>query len=278
MKNVGLPIVTMHKSKLIFSAFILIMIFSSELVLAITDARDIKEIGIDEKLGEFIPDDLILTDENNNPVVFNDLLSKETPTVLNLVYYSCPKLCNFATDGLLKVVNETESLELGKDYRIITVSFDPEDSAELASKKALKYRSATKGAQGSKSNWPFMIGDVENIDKLTESVGFRYKVDGDEFAHASALIIITPEGKISRYLYGIQHVPSDFRLSLLEASKGEIGDSKLVNSVLLFCYGFDPVGKKYALKALNIVKAGGVVTLLTLGIGLTYFWRRENRT
>ncbi len=268
----------MHKSKLIFSAFILIIAFSSELVFAITDARDVKDIGIDERLGEFIPNDIMLTDENNDSVLLNDLLSKETPTVLNLVYYSCPKLCNFATDGLLKVVNETDSLELGKDYKILTVSFDPDDSTELASKKALKYRSSTRGAEGSELNWPFLIGDRENIEKLTESVGFRYKVDGDEFAHASALIVITPEGKISRYLYGIQHIPSDFRLSLLEASKGEIGDSKLINSVLLFCYGFDPVGKKYALKALNIVKAGGVVTLLTLGIGLTYFWRRENRT
>ena len=265
----------MYKAKLISSFLLLFILFSSESVLAITDARDVKDIGIDEKLGDLIPSDITLLDENNNIVVFEDLLSTDTPTVLNLVYYSCPKLCNFATDGLLKVVNETDSLELGKDYKLITVSFDPEDTTELASKKALKYRSATKGSEGSKLNWPFLVSDEENIRKLTESVGFKYKVDGEEFAHSSALIIFTPEGKISRYLYGIQHIPSDFRLSLLEASKGEIGDSKLLNSVLLFCYGFDPVGKKYALKALNVVKAGGVVTLLTLGIGLTYFWRRE---
>ncbi len=268
----------MNKTKLILSVLLLMMLFSAESVFAITDARDIKDIGIDEKLGDIIPSEITLLDENNNIVVFEDLLSTDTPTVLNLVYYSCPKLCNFATDGLLKVVNETDSLELGKDYKIITVSFDPEDTTELASKKAFKYREATKQAQATELNWPFLVGDDENINKLTEAVGFKYKVDGEEFAHSSALIVITPEGQISRYLHGIQHIPSDFRLSLLEASKGEIGDSKLLNSVLLFCYGFDPVGKKYALKALNVVKAGGVVTLLTLGIGLTYFWRRETRT
>lgn len=268
----------MYKAKLISSILLLLTLVSSVPVLAITDARDVKDIGIDERLGEIIPGEITLTDENNQSVLFKDLLSKDTPTVLNLVYYSCPKLCNFATDGLLKVVNETQSLALGKDYKLVTVSFDSKDTTELASKKALKYRSATKGVEAGELSWNFLVGDEKNIEKLTNTVGFRYKIDGKEFAHASALIVITPEGKISRYLHGIQHVPSDFRLSLLEASKGEIGESKLVNSVLLFCYGFDPVGKKYALKALNIVKAGGVVTLLTLGVGLTYFWRRESRT
>ena len=112
-------IITMYKAKLIFSILLLSIIFSSELVFAITDSRDVKDIGIDEKLGETISGEIILKNENNETVVFKDLLSKDTPTVLNLVYYSCPKLCNFATDGLLKVVNETDSLELGKDYRLL---------------------------------------------------------------------------------------------------------------------------------------------------------------
>lgn len=265
----------MHKLKLIASIVLVFMLFSSEFVLAITDARDVKDIGIDEKLGDTLPGDITIIDENNNPVLFKDLLSTDTPTVLNLVYYSCPKLCNFATDGLLQVINETDSLNIGKDYKVLTVSFDPEDSTELAASKALKYRSSVKTGEQTEDSWPFFTADEENIKKLTQSVGFKYKIDGDEFAHPAALTVLTPEGKISRYLYGIQHIPNDFRFSLLEASKGEIGDSTLLNKVLLFCYGFDPVGKKYALKALNIVKAGGVVTLLTLCVGLTYFWRRE---
>ncbi len=268
----------MHKFKLTISILFVLALLSSELAFAITDARDVKEIGIDEKLGEEIPSDITLIDENNNRLAFNDILANDKPTVLNLVYYSCPRLCNYGTDGLLQVVNETDSLELGRDYKLLTVSFDPEDTAQMASEKAARYRLRTKKVKGSQENWAFMTGDAPNIEKLTEAIGFRYKVDGEEFAHPSALIMFTPEGKISRYLYGIQHIPSDFKLSLLEASKGEIGTSSLVNKVLLFCYGFDPVGKKYALKALNIVKAGGVATLLTLCIGLTYFWRREKRT
>ncbi|GJM16390.1 MAG: photosynthetic protein synthase I [Thermodesulfobacteriota bacterium] len=265
----------MHKLKLIASIVLVFTLFSSEFVLAISDARDVKDIGIDEKLGDTLPEDITIIDENNNPALFKDLLSTNTPTVLNLVYYSCPKLCNFATDGLLQVINETDSLNIGKDYKVLTVSFDPEDSTELAASKALKYRSSVKTGKQSEDSWPFFTADEENIEKLTQSVGFKYKIDGDEFAHPAALIVLTPEGRISRYLYGIQHIPNDFRFSLLEASKGEIGDSTLLNKVLLFCYGFDPVGKKYALKALNIVKAGGVVTLLTLCVGLTYFWRKE---
>ncbi|MFA9408322.1 MAG: SCO family protein [Candidatus Dadabacteria bacterium] len=267
----------MKKVNLISSIVLVLILFSSEFGIALTDSRDLKDIGIDEKLGDTIPDDITIIDENNNPVLFKDLLSSDTPTVLNLVYYSCPKLCNFATDGLLQVVNETLSLEIGKDYKLLTVSFDPEDSSELAATKALKYRSRVKTGEQTQDSWPFFTGDQKNIEKLTQSVGFKYKIDGNEFAHASALIVLTPQGRISRYLHGIQHVPNDFRLSLLEASKGEIGTSKLLNSVLLFCYGFDPIGKKYALKALNIVKAGGLITLLSLCVGLTYFWRRERR-
>jgi len=267
----------MKKVNLISSIVLVLILFSSEFGIALTDSRDLKDIGIDEKLGDTIPDDITIIDENNNPVLFKDLLSSDTPTVLNLVYYSCPKLCNFATDGLLQVVNETLSLEIGKDYKLLTVSFDPEDSSELAATKALKYRSRVKTEEQTQDSWPFFTGDQKNIEKLTQSVGFKYKIDGNEFAHASALIVLTPQGRISRYLHGIQHVPNDFRLSLLEASKGEIGTSKLLNSVLLFCYGFDPIGKKYALKALNIVKAGGLITLLSLCVGLTYFWRRERK-
>jgi protein SCO1/2 len=267
----------MKKVNLISSIVLVLILFSSEFGIALTDSRDLRDIGIDEKLGDTIPDDITIIDENNNPVLFKDLLSSDTPTVLNLVYYSCPKLCNFATDGLLQVVNETLSLGIGKDYKLLTVSFDPEDSPELASTKALKYRSRVKTGEQTQDSWPFFTGDQKNIEKLTQSVGFKYKIDGNEFAHASALIVLTPQGRISRYLHGIQHVPNDFRLSLLEASKGEIGTSKLLNSVLLFCYGFDPIGKKYALKALNIVKAGGLITLLSLCVGLTYFWRRERR-
>ncbi len=244
---------------------------------SITDSRDVKDIGIDEKLGSPIPGDLVFLDENNQTVKFKDLLAKEEPTVLNLVYFSCPRLCNFAADGLLQVANELDSLSLGRDYRIITVSFDPEDGPEIAKSKAVKYRGSVTGGESAEEDWEFLTGSQENIEKLTKAVGFRYMKDGDEFAHASALIVLTPDGEISRYLHGIQHEPGDFRLALLEASEGKIGSSEVINKVLLFCYGFDPIGKRYALQALNIVKAAGVVTLFALCGALTYFWRKERK-
>lgn len=262
--------------RLTLIAAMAVLTLAPGLAYAITDARTVKDMGIDEKLGAPIPSDIKLTSENGDSLAVNDLLANDIPTVLNLVYYSCPRLCNLATEGLLQVMNELDSLTVGRDYNVLTVSFDADDTPELAKSKALKYRSAVKSAEPTDNEWRFMTGDQDNITKLTEAVGFRYFKDGDEFAHGSALMIITPEGEVSRYLHGIQHEPADLRLSLLEASKGEIGSSKIMNQVLLFCYGFDPIGKRYALKALNIVKASGVVTLVLLCGVLTYFWRRES--
>lgn len=245
---------------------------------AITDARDVVNMGIDEKLGDFIPKDIQLVDEKGNTVIMDELISKEVPTVLSLVYYSCPRICNLATDGMLQVIGELGYLDIGDDYKVLTVSFDPEESHDLAASKGEHYRALARRGDPTPDSWMFLTGDQENISRLTESVGFRYFKDGEEFAHGSALIVLTPdEGMVSRYLHGIQYESSDFRLSLLEASRGEIGTSTLMNKVLLFCYGFDPIGKRYALKALNIVKASGVVTLLVLCGTLTYFWRRETK-
>ncbi len=265
----------MTNLKILYKVLVLVVLLGSGYAHALTDSRDVKDIGIGEKLGDIIPDDIVFQNENDETVRFKEILADNKPTVLNLVYFNCPKLCNFAADGLLQVANELDSLSLGRDYKVLTVSFDPEDAPEIAKAKAAKYWEGVKNGDSVEKNWEFMTGDQENIDKLTKAVGWNFKKDGDEFAHPTALIILTPEGKISRYLYGIQHEPKDFRLALLEASEGKIGSSEVINKVLLFCYGFDPVGKKYALKALNVVKAAGVVTLLTLCGVLTYFWRKE---
>lgn len=255
-----------------------VLLFAASGAHAITDARNVVDMGIDEKLGVYIPSDIELVNESGQPVTMDELISNEVPTVLSLVYYDCPRVCNLASDGLLQVIGELGYLDIGDDYKVLTVSFDPEEDSELASSKGEHYRGALKDKAPDPSAWQFLTADQENIKKLTDTVGFRYFKDGEEFAHGSALIILTPEGKVSRYLHGIQHESPDFRLSLLEASRGEIGSSKLMNKVLLFCYGFDPIGKRYALKALNVVKASGVVTLLLLAGTLTYFWRRETKS
>lgn len=240
----------------------------------ITDVKQIEDVGIDEKLGEPVPTDITYLNEEGEEVVLEQYFDGKRPVVLNLVYFSCPRVCNYGTNGLLDVVNELDSLDLGDDYQAVTLSFNPDEKPELAKEKAVKYRKGLKNSTTDQS-WPFLTGSRENIRKLTDSLGFNFKKDGEEYAHPTALIVLTPDAKISRYLYGIDQNTKDMKLSLLEAADGEIGSSETLNKVLLYCYQFDPVGKKYALQALNVVKLGGVVTLLVLGTFLTVLWKRE---
>jgi len=245
--------------------------------LAITNEADVKDIGVEEKLGTTIPPDLRFYDESGDQILLSSLFKDEKPVILSLLYYSCPRVCSYVLKGIVESVNGLESLTLGNDYKIVSISFNPEDTPELANKKSQKYKNELKEKVSSDKDWSFLTGDQANILKLTQAVGFKYKKDGEEYAHPTTLIILTPQRKISRYLYGIQSEPNDLKLALLEASDGEIGTSEILNKVMLFCYEFDPVGKRYALQALRVVKAGGVITLLTLAGFLTYYWRREKK-
>lgn len=244
---------------------------------AINDARHVSEIGIDEKLGNKIETNIFFFDQDGNRVLFEELFADGLPVVLSPVYFSCPRVCTFTTGGVLETLNGLESLSLGKDFKLVSFSFNPEDKPELAKEKADKYVKSLIENHVPNKNWHFLTGDSTNINKLTEEIGFKFKKDGEEYAHPTALIVLTPDAEISRYLYGIEHNPKDLKLALVEASDGNIGNSRLLNKVLLFCYQFDPVGKKYALQALNVVKAGGALTLLFLCGFLAYFWIREKK-
>jgi protein SCO1/2 len=263
-------------TKILFLTLILLIVYSS-LSYPITNTQDLKDIGVDEKLGDSTPLDLTFYDEDGKPVTLGDFFEEDKPVILTLVYYSCPRVCSFILNGIQDAINGLSSLSLGKDFKIVSVSFNPDDSYNLAKEKARNYYKGLENGHFPKGNWRFLTGNEENISKLTQAIGFKYKKDGEEYAHPSTIIILTPKGQISRYLYGVQFEPRDFKLALLEASNGEIGSSKLLNKVMLFCYEFDPVGKKYALQALNVVKAGGVVTLLSLVGLLTYFWKKEKK-
>jgi protein SCO1/2 len=263
-------------TKILFLTLILLIVYSS-LSYPITNTQDLKDIGVDEKLGDSTPLDLTFYDEDGKPVTLGDFFEEDKPVILTLVYYSCPRVCSFILNCIQDAINGLSSLSLGKDFKIVSVSFNPDDSYNLAKEKARNYYKGLENGHFPKGNWRFLTGNEENISKLTQAVGFKYKKDGEEYAHPSTIIILTPKGQISRYLYGVQFEPRDFKLALLEASNGEIGSSKLLNKVMLFCYEFDPVGKKYALQALNVVKAGGVVTLLSLVGLLTYFWKKEKK-
>ena len=256
----------------LFLLLIALLSFQGTYAYAISNTNDIKEVGIDEKLGSVVSPDIDFVNQNGEQVKLGSYLG-EKPVVINMLYFSCPRVCTFALEGSLEVINETDGLELEEDYQFLSISFNPEENHLIAAEKSDKYLKGVKDIQ--KDGWAFLTTDSENIKKLTGSLGYNFKKDGDEFAHPSLLVVLSPDGKISRYLYGIQHDPRNFKLALIESSDGRIGDSSLANKVLLFCYEFDPIGKRYALKALNIVKAGGMVTLLALSGFLAFFWVRE---
>jgi protein SCO1/2 len=244
---------------------------------AISNTADVKEIGVKERLGDYVPQDLTFKDEDGNIVQLRDYFQGEKPVILTPVYYECPRLCGFILNGVLDVVNNLNSLTLGKDFKIVSVSFNPDETPGLAKAKAANFHKALEKQQSAEFDWHFLTGNAQNISKLTEVLGFNYKRDGEEFAHSAVLVVLTPQGKISRYLYGVQYSPKDVKLSLLEASDGKMGSSKVLNKVLLYCYEFDPVGRRYALQALNVVKVGGVITLLSLAGFLTYLWKKEKK-
>lgn len=244
--------------------------------LALSNVNDIKSVKFVEKLSSKADISTEFYDLEGKTVELSDFFDGKHPVILNFVYFNCPRVCTFGTDGVLEAINETDSLKLGEDYKVLTISFNDRETPEVASKKAKRYFENLRDDSNADASWKFLTGNAENIVNLTNSVGFKFKEDDDgEFAHPSGVIVLTPEGKISRYLYGIQYNKKDFRLALVEAADGRIGNSSIANAVLLFCYKFDPVGKRYALQALNVVKAGGFITLVLLVGFLSIMWKRN---
>ena len=233
-----------------------------------------KSIDIVERLGDQIPTDLNFVDETGQAVKLADLVAGDLPVILTLNYYECPMLCTLELNGMVKGLRELD-YKPGEQYRIVTVSIDPEETPELAANKAAHYRKSL--ADAPVAGWQFLTGQQEQITELSKSVGFNYFYDyrRDEWAHAACVFVLTPEGRISRYLYGIEFRPKDLKLALLEASEGTIGS--VMDRVLLFCFHYDPQGKKYAIAAIRVMRGGGALTLLLLGGTLFVFWRRERR-
>jgi protein SCO1 len=233
----------------------------------------LKQVGIDQKLNESIPLDLTFRDENGAPVELAQFFGQK-PVILTLVYYNCPMLCTQVLNGVESSLKEL-STDIGNQYDVVTISIDPTESHVLAKTKKEMYV-GMYGRPGAAQGWHFLTGDEPQIKQLADAVGFRYAYDPDtkQFAHASAIMLLTPEGKISRYFYGIQYPTRDLRLGLVEASEGKIGTP--VDQVLLFCYHYDPATGKYGLLISHIIQAGGALTVLILGIGMLILFRGEH--
>jgi len=229
-------------------------------------------VGIDQRLGEALPLDVTLRDELGREVQLGDYFG-DRPVILALVYYECPMLCTLELNGLLKTIRVVP-LTLGDDYQIVTVSFDPGETPAMAARKKQEYIEQYR-QEGAEHGWHFLTAEQESIDRLTEAMGFRYKYDPetDLYTHASAIMLATPEGKLSRYFYGVEYSPRDVRLGLVEASQNQIGS--FVDQVLLFCFHYDPVQGKYSLVILNGLRAAGIITVLAIFAFLWIMLRRD---
>jgi len=232
----------------------------------------LKDVGIDQKLNQQVPLDLTFRDETGKTVQLSQYFGQK-PVLLSLVYFNCPMLCTQVLNGM-EASMKGLPMDAGNEFNAISVSIDPSDKPVLAAVKQQMYvgmYGRPNGAQG----WHFLTGDEEQIKKLANAVGFRYAYDPDskQFAHASAIMVLTPDGKLSKYFYGIQYSPRDLRLGLVEASARKIGTP--VDAILLFCYHYDPHTGKYGLLISRLIQAGGLLTVLAIGSIMLILFRRE---
>jgi protein SCO1/2 len=231
-------------------------------------------VGFDQRLNEQLPLDLTFADETGKTVQLREYFG-DKPVILSLAYYDCPMLCTLVLNGLVRTLRPL-SFSAGNEFNVLTISFDAREKPPLAAEKSKTYLQAYN-RPGGKNGWHFLTGTEENIQKLTRAVGFRYVYDqkSNQFAHASGIIVLTPQGRISKYFYGIEYSPRDVRLGLVEASAGKIGSA--VDQILLLCFHYDPAAGKYGLMVMRLVQISGLLTLLLLGSYIFVMLRRERR-
>jgi protein SCO1/2 len=219
-------------------------------------------VGIEQHLDEQIPADLNFRDETGKPVRLGDYFGKK-PLILNLVYYNCPMLCGEVLAGLESAMRVMK-FDVGKEYDVLTVSFDPRETPEMATKKKVEFLKRY-GRAGAADGWHFLTGPQESIDALTKAAGFQYQYDPKtgQFAHATAIVLLTPGGKITQYYYGVEYAPKDLRLGLIQASQNKIGT--LADQVLLYCYHYDPNTGKYGAIISRVLQLSALATILGLG-------------
>ena len=254
--------------------------FLSSILLAVAAQANgerlpwLRDVGFDQRLNEQVPLELVFQDEIGTSVHLREYFGK-TPVLLAFLSYECPRLCTLVLDALLKSLRVL-SYSAGDQYSVVMVSFDPRETPALAATKkasALERYARPGAAEG----WHFLTGEESSIRQLAEAVGFRYTYDttSELYAHATGIMVLTPEGKIARYLYGIEYAPRDLRLALVEASGNRIGSR--VDQVLLLCYQYDPAAGKYGVIVINVIRLGGIATLLALGTFLSVMFRRDRR-
>lgn len=265
----------MKNFTLIISALLSVFLFFDNSSAQLNKGKPalVEDLSINEKLGDTIPLDLTFVNSEGDSVRIGDLIEDGKPVLLNPLYYECPVLCSVVLDAVYKVVDELKWTP-GQDYTIISFSIDPGETPAIAAETKKEFLTDLD-RPGTENGWHFLTGPEESVKKLTESVGFGYKYDEDQdqYVHLASIMLLSPEGVVSRYLYGAEFSEFNLRNALYEAANGNIGST--VDKVVLYCFSYDPASKSYVPVAINIMKLGGLATVIILGIFLGVFWRRE---
>ncbi len=242
--------------------------------LANETPAELKEVGVDDKRGNQVPLDARFTDEDGKSVALGDVLVKGKPTLLTLNYYECPMLCTLILNGVADGVRGL-GFQPGHDFEIVTISINPHDTPALAHDKKANYLKSIEKPIDPKG-WHFLVGDEANIKRVADAVGFRFAYDASakQFSHGSAIFALTPAGIVSRNLYGIEFPPRDLRLALLEAGEGKLGTA--MDKLVLYCFHYDPQGRKYSLYAMNVMRLAGGITVFAI-VALVLMARRPSR-
>ncbi|MCX6158596.1 MAG: SCO family protein [Ignavibacteriae bacterium] len=250
---------------------ILVILFILAAFFNVNAQEKKSQVGIEEHLGQTIPMNLTLIDEYGKPVKLSDL-TKGKPFALTLVYFRCPGICSPLLTGFTKTIDLTD-LVPGKDYEVITVSFDPTETYLTGSEKKKNYFAQLKNKQLNNEDWRFLTADSATIAQLTDAVGFRYIKKDNEFIHSGVLTLLSPEGKITRYLYGTDFLPLDFKLGIIEAAEGRVGTT--ISKVVSLCYSYDAEGKRYVLDVTRIA-GGGILLLLGVLVVVLIVKKKKN--
>ena len=237
----------------------------------------LKKVGIEQKLGAQLPLETELKDENGSIVRLGSFFNTGRPVIVAFVYYECPMLCNQVLNGLTGSLKGL-SFDAGKEFDVVAISFDARefDKPDLAKNKKASYMERY-GRPGTENGWHFLTGTQESIDAVATAAGFSYKWDekSGQFAHAAGVMVSTPDGKLSRYFYGIDYAPKDLKFGIMESAENKVGNA--VEQMLLYCYHYDPATGKYGLAILNVIRLGGIATLIGLGTMAFVFWRRNKQ-
>ena len=262
------------KNLVLFALIILQLFFYSS--VGAENQRKPIGVGVEEKLGQKIPLDLNLLNEEGKQVALKDFLKGRRPLILIPSYYTCVRLCSFIFQGVQKAADAAFSngINLGRDYRILSISINPKDNAQTAHQKGKEVRGAFQNGKVTAQDWHFLTGKEETVRSLMKTFGYSYRWDsqgGEDISHTAAIVLLSPDGRIMRYLYGVQFPQREFRLSLIESTRGKIGST--AEKILLFCFRYDPIEGKYTPFAWAFIRIGGVLTLCFL-LALWFFLRK----